>query len=474
MCFCLAFLTAPALAQQAPELFEVVDEVSVAALSSAVTGPPVLRRQLVRVNTQALDANGTSDSPDVMLNLFPDVRYRFRRAGPAEALRGGNFLWRAVGGDADPGYAVLVIGEHGVRGSISDGAGRHFKILPLDGQVQEIREVSAAIPDMGDDYVLPELPQEQAARAALLDAEPVAQQSGPSIVDVLVVYSANARQSVGGAANMQALADVVMAEMNQAFQASAINARVRLARLQEVPFPNGESSTSAFLSALRTNTAIRALRDQYGADVVTAWIDGTAGSAGIGYVMTQVSQSFAPWAYSVVEVEWVDGPLYAFAHEAGHNFGSSHDRFTGCDGGALGYSCGYQQRLQTPRFHTIMAYQNGCTQCPKINHFSNPNVTHQGIPTGIASGPDSADNGRTFNQTAPVASQFRDAVISEVSCDLSGDDAVNVIDVQLSVNQILGLEACGTADISQDGACNVVDVQRLINAALGLGCQVGT
>ena len=61
-----------------------------------------------------------------------------------------------------------------------------------------------------------------------------------------------------------------------------------------------------------------------------------------------------------------------------------------------------------------------------------------------------------------------------VSCDLSGDGSVNVVDVQLSINQVLGIVACGGADISQDGSCNVIDVQRFINAALGLGCQVGT
>jgi hypothetical protein len=61
-----------------------------------------------------------------------------------------------------------------------------------------------------------------------------------------------------------------------------------------------------------------------------------------------------------------------------------------------------------------------------------------------------------------------------VPCDLNGDSSVNVVDVQLSINQALGISACGAADVTQDGNCNVIDVQRLVNAALGLSCQMGS
>ncbi len=62
---------------------------------------------------------------------------------------------------------------------------------------------------------------------------------------------------------------------------------------------------------------------------------------------------------------------------------------------------------------------------------------------------------------------------ANVSCDVNSDGSVNVVDVQLSINQAIGLAACGTTDITLDGSCNVIDVQRLINAALGMGCQIG-
>jgi len=55
------------------------------------------------------------------------------------------------------------------------------------------------------------------------------------------------------------------------------------------------------------------------------------------------------------------------------------------------------------------------------------------------------------------------------ACDVNGDAATNVVDVQLAVNQALGVTACA-ADINNDGVCNVIDVQRVVNAALGGQC----
>jgi len=56
-------------------------------------------------------------------------------------------------------------------------------------------------------------------------------------------------------------------------------------------------------------------------------------------------------------------------------------------------------------------------------------------------------------------------------CDLNGDGAVNVADVQIAVNEALGLSAC-TMDLDGTGTCDVADVQRVIAAALGGACIV--
>jgi hypothetical protein len=59
------------------------------------------------------------------------------------------------------------------------------------------------------------------------------------------------------------------------------------------------------------------------------------------------------------------------------------------------------------------------------------------------------------------------------SCDLNDSGVVDIIDVQIEVNQALGLSTCGTGDLDGNGLCNVIDLQRVISAALGSPCRVG-
>lgn len=59
------------------------------------------------------------------------------------------------------------------------------------------------------------------------------------------------------------------------------------------------------------------------------------------------------------------------------------------------------------------------------------------------------------------------------ACDINGDGVVNAADVQLAINQALGLIPCNSADLRHNGQCSVVDVQRVVNASLGGACMVG-
>jgi hypothetical protein len=54
-------------------------------------------------------------------------------------------------------------------------------------------------------------------------------------------------------------------------------------------------------------------------------------------------------------------------------------------------------------------------------------------------------------------------------CDINVDGLENVADVQLIINQALGVSAANN-DLNGDHVVNVSDIQIVINAALGLGC----
>lgn len=60
------------------------------------------------------------------------------------------------------------------------------------------------------------------------------------------------------------------------------------------------------------------------------------------------------------------------------------------------------------------------------------------------------------------------------ACDLNSDGVVNVVDVQLVVDQALGILACTNGDLDGSGRCDVANVQRVVNAALGGICRVGS
>jgi len=62
---------------------------------------------------------------------------------------------------------------------------------------------------------------------------------------------------------------------------------------------------------------------------------------------------------------------------------------------------------------------------------------------------------------------------SGTQCDLNGDGSVNVLDLQLLANAILGLSpTLASYDLNGDGAVNVMDLQFLANVVLGFrSCQ---
>jgi hypothetical protein len=57
------------------------------------------------------------------------------------------------------------------------------------------------------------------------------------------------------------------------------------------------------------------------------------------------------------------------------------------------------------------------------------------------------------------------SALAQSPCDLTKDGTVNITDVTLGVNMVLGLSSC-TAAINGTGGCNVAMVQRVVSAAL--------
>ncbi len=59
------------------------------------------------------------------------------------------------------------------------------------------------------------------------------------------------------------------------------------------------------------------------------------------------------------------------------------------------------------------------------------------------------------------------------ACDLNHDGSVNALDVQLAINQVIGVTTCSNADLIGSGTCTVVSVQRIINDITTGVCRTG-
>ena len=237
--------------------------------------------------------------------------------------------------------------------------------------------------------------------------------SAPQI-DVLVVYSDDARAAAGSSTAMLNLIDLAVAETNSGYQNSGILQRINLVHSAEVNFnelnnsaANGLDWGKALEQLSETDGVIdevQSLRNSYAADLVVMLVNDSS-FCGIGWLSTSAHIN-AQNGFSVVSRTCATG-YYSFAHEMGHNMGAHHDRATAGSGTAMyEYSYGYQSPSRT--FRTIMAYNCPFGSCPRINKWSNPQLSYHGEPTGISAGtPNSADNHLTLNNTAAIVANFR-------------------------------------------------------------------
>lgn len=148
------------------------------------------------------------------------------------------------------------------------------------------------------------------------------------------------------------------------------------------------------------------LRDEYGADLVSLWVENSNGFCGVGWPLENTERPRPDLAFSVVARSCATG-YYSFGHEMGHNMGAGHAVRDPPAPGAFPFSFGLQQTVLAPFFRTIMAYD--CAGgCPRINYWSNPNVEFSGIATGMDDGiPNATNNAMALNLTRSVIVNYR-------------------------------------------------------------------
>jgi hypothetical protein len=164
---------------------------------------------------------------------------------------------------------------------------------------------------------------------------------------------------------------------------------------------------------------------------------------GMGYLMTSLSAGFESSAFTVVNHECATG-YYSFAHELGHNMGCHHDRDNATTG-LYPYSYGWRfTGVSGSLYRTIMAYAPGT----RVQRFSNPDVTYDGVPTGVPIGfANQSHNAATINNSAYTVANFRQSRVLNQPAGLTpgstspdGSVVVSTSPVTLRWNAVTGAD----------------------------------
>jgi hypothetical protein len=302
-------------------------------------------------------------------------------------------------GAPDPMNAVILVRNGDtVTGSIRRD-GQLYRLRPVsDGRhvLVEVDETRMPADHPADYNSLPTIAMPASDRAGIAAAS-----SGtPATIRVLVVATNGAVAAYGG--NMQSLVQLAVAESNQGYSNSNVGITLQLAGYETTSYAES-SSFSTDLARFRNTSdgvmdSIHASRNTTRADVAVLVINNASScglASGIG--------STAATAFAAVHWDCATG-YYSFAHEIGHLQSARHDIATDSSTSPYAYGHGYRYEPATGTgWRTIMAYN--CTRsCPRLNYWSNPNITYNGIPTGIAS---SADNQRVLVNTKAAVAAFR-------------------------------------------------------------------
>jgi hypothetical protein len=311
----------------------------------------------------------------------------------------------------EPGSSVtMVLKGEVLIGNIRAGR-RSFEIRYLGSGVHRLAQVDPnRYPAEGEPTLPTDLPEPEADACA---TDP------PTDIDVLTVYTDDARAGAGGTDAIEATVLLAVEETNQSYINSNVTQRIRLAHMAEVVY--AESGNSMTDRDRLRNTSdgildnIHTLRDTHGADLVIM-ITESLENCGRAYIMNPVSTAFETSGFGVTRRSCAVGN-YSYGHELGHIMGARHD-WVADNTNNSPYVFNHGHVVTTPTdpmlaaWRTIMALPGSCASCGRVIFWANPFVDFpvggtMTDPMGTATGTQQTDNHQTLENTAGTVANFR-------------------------------------------------------------------
>ena len=465
----LCWFSSQVLGQMADPLFDDVPRLQ------SVAPPPVdsaaKRIRIAHLNSRLFigpEARHDWTASRIALNLFPDVQ-PIGVIVRTESL--GDGRWVGYGYvEGEPESQFTLAAEHdAIAATVLIPRQGSYRILYRSNQLHSIVEIDPsragvcgveglpATPNIGRTEQLNAFAKKSIAPLTL----PAASASTTNLVtllDIMVVYTAEARLGAGNATAMNTLIDLAVAEANTVYQNSEANVRLRLVHRGEINYTEA-TSLSTNLNRLQIKDDgfmddVHSLRETNRADLVCLITEhADEGVSGLAFTMGEPSVLFQPLAFSVVKRAAAVGS-FIFVHEVSHNLGCQHDRDNAKDAdglpkpGAFPYSYGHRFVAGGVTYHDVMAYAPG----QPIPYLSNPNVLFLGIPTGLSGITNGANNVLTISNTAPIAGAFYGPLVQTAPPLLSFTAPVSGAVLTAGTNLVL------TARVSdRDGAVQQVE-----------------
>jgi hypothetical protein len=370
------------------------------ALENLLSSPSTAAVQLVQVDAGAVVQG------EKLLQFELQGKTITATQAKVESLEGGNSVWygnlstsagaraRGLSGVDPLNSAILVRSGDTITGTIRS-AGKLYSLRPLaDGRhvLVEVDESRMPAEHPAEYALLPTIAMPENDRIGIAAAS-----SGtPATIRVLVVATNQAVAGYGG--NMQSLVQLAVAESNQGYINSNVGITLELAGYETTSYTESGSFDTDLARFRGTSDgymdSIHTSRNTVAADVAVIVLNNTSYcglASGIGSTQTT--------AFASVYWGCATG-YYSFAHEIGHLQSARHD--VASDSSTTPYAYGHGYRYGNS-WRTIMAYD--CTSsCPRLNYWSNPNISYNGVPMGNAS---TADNQRVLVNTKATIAGFR-------------------------------------------------------------------
>lgn len=394
----------------------------------------VVNAHVLAVDKEQLRSQMESGEP-VVLPLFDGQEVTLSKKRSALLPGNDRFVWSGIA-EGQRGYAVFAFRNDVVVGTIwRDDAVYDLRFIENE-TYSFVERDSSRMPQLQDDTV-----QKSDADFSERDLDiqeyntlsNSTQTEDGSIIDIMVVYTEDARQAAGGEDAMLAEIDLAMMDANEINNNSDVQFDFWLVHAQETSYdeaaawdPNRSDQQNAgdMLSEFEDPSDgimddIHTSRDDSMADISVLLFQDQQSSSigGVANTMTAnfYSTTFESYAFATVDREQAVA-IHTFAHEIGHVMGNQHDSSNSSTRlPVFSYSYGYLDPAGD--FRTVMAYENACARsggCDLIPYWSSATIRYDGSAIGSAS----EDNAQSLNNTASTVANFRNAYCEPPS---SGD-----------------------------------------------------